>query len=54
MSKDYAEEIRECLTKHGFDDLDEKQADDVLDSIEGFISDLAYYGWDWVVWKDNQ
>ena len=54
MSKDYAVAIRECLTKYGFDDLDENQADDALDSIEGFICDLAHWGWDYDAWEDNQ
>ena len=53
MEKDYAAEIRKCLTRYGFDDLDQEQADDVLESIEGFIIDLALFGWDYEEWRNQ-
>ena len=53
MEKDYAAEIRKYLTRYGFDDLDQEQADDVLESIEGFIADLALYDWDYEKMKED-
>jgi hypothetical protein len=47
MERDYYEKaIRTILTHNGFDKLDKPKADEVMDVIDGFISDLAYCGWD--------
>jgi len=48
--KDYGFEIMKALKKEGFDGLSEEKADDVLESLEGFISDLAYHGFDYEAW----
>ena len=53
MEKDYAAEIRKYLTRYGFDDLDQEHADDILESIEGFITDLAHCSWDYEVWRNQ-
>ena len=53
MEKDYAAEIRKYLTRYGFDDLDQEHADDILESIEGFIIDLAHCSWDYEVWRNQ-
>jgi len=45
--KDYGFEIMKALKKEGFDGLSEEKADDVLESLEGFISDLAAADWDY-------
>ena len=48
--KDYGFEIMKALKKEGFDSFTEEKADDVLESLEGFISDLAYHGFDYDAW----
>ena len=48
--KDYGFEIMKALKKEGFDGLSEAQADDVLESLEGVISELAYHDWNYYTW----